>query len=72
MPLFEPAELITQTAWIAGVKFYEEQHFHVQIVVSLQRKQRLWDMWQKYPKPCQYFFMEIQLPWSLPENIAPF
>lgn len=72
MPLFEPVELTTQTAWIAGVKFFDEQHFHVQVVVSLKKKQKLWDIWSKCPLPCQYFFMEIQLPWELPPDIAPF
>ena len=65
-------ELVTKTAWIAGVKLSNEESFHTQIVLTLARKQRLWDLWSKQSKPTYYYFLEIQLPIQTPPDFVPF
>ena len=63
-------ELLKETAWIAGVKFHSEPEFHTQIVRTLARKQRLWQIWQQVP--CLFYFQEIYLPVKTPEDYTPF
>jgi len=68
--MYNPEELETQTAWIAGSKHKSEQVFFHQIVYKLQHKQRLWDFWSK--NGIDYFFIEIEIPFRLNKETAPF
>lgn len=67
MSLVKIEETNKAPAWIAGVKFSYELKFHHQLVTSLKLKQKLWQTWQDSKQPCDFYFMEIELPVEIAE-----
>lgn len=66
----EIENLETQKAWIVGSKAKEETVFFHQIIYKLSHRQRLWQMFNE--TQTDFYFMEIDLPFTLKPDYIPF